>query len=634
MPEKPIAVVVDDEADALELCVRVLSKAFVVHTFQDPKEALVEVPKIGPTLVIADFRMPGLNGVDLCRELRHEGVRCAFLMVSAFSSLKEIHDGLAEGLMFQVLSKPFEPDDLLSYAEMAVASFQLSNAASKRSRHKEPHPSPGDATYNLAVVFDDVRRHFSQALRELTRLQEKLAPSFLVRIDLLFIEPSTLMCRLGFDPRSMAASKVAERLSVAQSRHFRVLDLMTISSADGEALYANRVESAVWLKTPSLDLRADLEELRGILNAGMAGTDRRGLVRDKLAIPVRFVGGPEPAVGLAKNVSPVGMYIESDILPNAGDKLKLTLAPLTHAGLDSLSARVIHVTKHADAQETGQVPGFGVVLNLSGEQRRLFESFIVSAVRGRPWPEQSGRRYERFNLDLSIVFDKDGAERRETVSNISRGGFFVGCDAPLPLGHEANFVLSSGGDTKGVTFRGRVVHCANGGELADPRAQSGMGVELLDDPNEIEKKLQKLMHAEPSKVFRRAFVLDDDDFFRTVLQGVLQRNGYDVIQASTAEQAFAKLLDELLRFDVLLIDLYLPGMSSRALIDWVRRADGYSDIAIAVITSADLKPEQEKKLLETGVDRVIHKTAAEADLLAAIDDVIVAREKSNPQLES
>ena len=39
--------------------------------------------------------------------------------------------------------------------------------------------------------------------------------------------------------------------------------------------------------------------------------------------------------------------------------------------------------------------------------------------------------------------------------------------------------------------------------------------------------------------------------------------------------------------DVLLIDLYLPGMSSRALIDWIRRADGYADIAIAVITSAD-----------------------------------------------
>src|SRR6056300_724601 len=35
---------------------------------------------------------------------------------------------------------------------------------------------------------------------------DKLTPKFLVRIDLLFINPSTLMCRLGFDPRCMRSS--------------------------------------------------------------------------------------------------------------------------------------------------------------------------------------------------------------------------------------------------------------------------------------------------------------------------------------------------------------------------------------------------------------------------------------------
>ena len=63
--------VVDDERMLLELAATILQPlGFEVRTFHDPKQALAEYPAARPVVVVTDYAMPGMNGLDLVRECR------------------------------------------------------------------------------------------------------------------------------------------------------------------------------------------------------------------------------------------------------------------------------------------------------------------------------------------------------------------------------------------------------------------------------------------------------------------------------------------------------------------------------------------------------------------------------------
>src|SRR5689334_20705306 len=86
---------------------------------------------------LLDVMLPGMNGFDICRELRRMGKDMAFLMLTARGQLTDRVVGLKLGAD-DYLSKPFEPPELLARIEAllrrvrkqglpAVASFQFSD---------------------------------------------------------------------------------------------------------------------------------------------------------------------------------------------------------------------------------------------------------------------------------------------------------------------------------------------------------------------------------------------------------------------------------------------------------------------------------------------------------------------------
>jgi DNA-binding NtrC family response regulator len=66
-----IIFVVDDEATLLELAEAILSPlGYEVRTFTDPELALKEFETVRPALVMTDYWMPRMSGMDLIRECR------------------------------------------------------------------------------------------------------------------------------------------------------------------------------------------------------------------------------------------------------------------------------------------------------------------------------------------------------------------------------------------------------------------------------------------------------------------------------------------------------------------------------------------------------------------------------------
>lgn len=68
---KPEILVVDDNDDFLEFMVSELSTAYSVATAHDGEEALEHIAAHRPDLVLTDIMMPGMDGNELCRRIKH-----------------------------------------------------------------------------------------------------------------------------------------------------------------------------------------------------------------------------------------------------------------------------------------------------------------------------------------------------------------------------------------------------------------------------------------------------------------------------------------------------------------------------------------------------------------------------------
>jgi DNA-binding response OmpR family regulator len=106
--------VVDDEAMVRGLLSEYLSlRGYRVRTAQNGPEALASVGQYRPRLVILDLYMPGMNGVEVLRELRNKGrYDGAVIVLSASQDEKLLQETLALGSV-DIMSKPVDLERLL-----------------------------------------------------------------------------------------------------------------------------------------------------------------------------------------------------------------------------------------------------------------------------------------------------------------------------------------------------------------------------------------------------------------------------------------------------------------------------------------------------------------------------------------
>jgi len=112
-------VVADDEAHILHVVSMKLRNAgFEVITAEDGEEALDVCMSETPDLLITDFQMPYMTGLDLCKALRaHEETReIPAIMLTARGF--DIEPGeMAEAGITAVLAKPFSPREVLEHVK-------------------------------------------------------------------------------------------------------------------------------------------------------------------------------------------------------------------------------------------------------------------------------------------------------------------------------------------------------------------------------------------------------------------------------------------------------------------------------------------------------------------------------------
>ncbi|MBE2266797.1 MAG: response regulator [Anaerolinea sp.] len=108
--------VVDDEIGALTLIGIMLERGgFEVQKARDAKTALEILGDYNPDLIILDVMMPGMNGIELCHELRQDEKtrKTPVLILSARGDAESIIRGIEAGAN-DYLPKPILHHDLVS----------------------------------------------------------------------------------------------------------------------------------------------------------------------------------------------------------------------------------------------------------------------------------------------------------------------------------------------------------------------------------------------------------------------------------------------------------------------------------------------------------------------------------------
>ena len=119
--------VVDDEEDVRQIMKSILSKeGYEVMIAKDADEALNLAKTNKPDLIILDYLMSGLNGVELCRALKKDNATkpIPVIMVTAYPGEKE--ESLSAGAV-DFITKPVDKIDLMLRIRSVLRVRHISN---------------------------------------------------------------------------------------------------------------------------------------------------------------------------------------------------------------------------------------------------------------------------------------------------------------------------------------------------------------------------------------------------------------------------------------------------------------------------------------------------------------------------
>jgi DNA-binding NtrC family response regulator len=121
--------IVDDDAFQRCALLAVLERNFrgrdvAIAGFAGPADALASAQASDVSVVIADYRMPGMDGVEFLRRIRALRPRCVRLMLTAHGDMATAIDAVNQAEVFRYLQKPWSAD-LLGGVRDALARHRM-----------------------------------------------------------------------------------------------------------------------------------------------------------------------------------------------------------------------------------------------------------------------------------------------------------------------------------------------------------------------------------------------------------------------------------------------------------------------------------------------------------------------------
>lgn len=169
--------IVDDEPNILSSLTRALRQEsdWEVETYEIPDEALKRIQTANFELVISDYRMPDMSGVEFLSEVRKIQPEAMRLILSGFTDLDALLGAINKAEIYRFICKPWDNFDLISTLKNALAHrealvenrrladqvrqqrAELSNRKTALEKLAERHPKLVEINWSSdgAIILDD-----------------------------------------------------------------------------------------------------------------------------------------------------------------------------------------------------------------------------------------------------------------------------------------------------------------------------------------------------------------------------------------------------------------------------------------------------------------------------------------------
>lgn len=122
--------IIDDEKIVLDSCRKIFSdEGFGIVTTDSPREGLKLFSESVFDVILCDWKMPGLDRMDVVEEIDWRSPESAVVMISGFPTMGRATEALKRGAM-DYLPKPFTPEEIV----------EVVRKASKRKVSEEKKP--------------------------------------------------------------------------------------------------------------------------------------------------------------------------------------------------------------------------------------------------------------------------------------------------------------------------------------------------------------------------------------------------------------------------------------------------------------------------------------------------------------
>ena len=125
---------------------------------------------------------------------------------------------------------------------------------------------------------------------------------------------------------------------------------------------------------------------------------------------------------------------------------------------------------------------------------------------------------------------------------------------------------------------------------------------------------------EKSKGPPRILLVDDDEDARLLMRTLLEQDGYDVSEVEDGHKALDLLKDDQ-EFNLVILDLAMPGLNGRAVLQQVRGSVETAALPVLIRTGTG-SDEIEAELLEAGADDYVEKSVDADRFLARVHAVL------------
>ncbi len=132
MPENRSLLIVDDEPNVLKSLKRLLLDTdYMVYTAESGEVGLEIIKTHDIKLVISDYRMPGMNGVEFLNKIRETHPDTIRMILSGYADVIAVVEAINDGQVYRFITKPWNDQELLTSIKRAIEQYELQKENSK-----------------------------------------------------------------------------------------------------------------------------------------------------------------------------------------------------------------------------------------------------------------------------------------------------------------------------------------------------------------------------------------------------------------------------------------------------------------------------------------------------------------------